>query len=184
MSKSIKQLADEFGVTKTAIRKRFTDDFREKHIHTTDKNILIIDDEGCKLIAETLQTTANQIPQTKGNQAETSENSANLLLETLQTTITMLQEQLSAKDNLIVAQQEQINILTESLHDTVTALTSAQALHAGTIQERLTEYSGTSEKDTVANGELENSVVAVHQEQDRKEKVGFTRRLKFLLTGK
>ena len=93
MSKSIKQLADEFGVTKTAIRKRFTDDFREKHIHTTDKNILIIDDEGCKLIAETLQTTANQIPQTKGNQAETLQTTANQIpqtkgnqAETLQTT--------------------------------------------------------------------------------------------------
>ena len=37
--------------------------------------------------------------------------------------------------------QEQILMLTQSLHDATTALTAAQALHAGTIQKQLTEYS-------------------------------------------
>lgn len=174
---TIKQLADELGVTKTAIRKRFTDDFREKHIHTTDNNTLIIDDEGCELIAETLQTAANQIPKTTENRMETSESSANLLLETLQTTITTLQEQLSAKDNLIAAQQEQINTLTESLHDTVTALAAAQALHAGTIQERLTEHSGTSDEDTIASGEFEE----VATQNDKKPSL--KQRFKYLFFG-
>lgn len=174
---TIKQLADELGVTKTAIRKRFTDDFRANHLHTTDNNTIIIDDEGCKLIAETLQTTANQIPKTTENLMETSESSANLLLETLQTTITTLQEQLSAKDNLIAAQQEQINTLTESLHDTVTALTAAQALHAGTIQERLTEHSGTSDEDTIASGEFEEAAT----QNDKKPSL--KQRFKYLFFG-
>ena len=32
-------------------------------------------------------------------------------------------------------------MLTQSLHDATTALTAAQALHAGTIQKQLTEHS-------------------------------------------
>lgn len=174
---TIKQLADELGVTKTAIRKRFTDDFRANHLHTTDNNTIIIDDEGCKLIAETLQTAANQIPKTTENRMETSESSANLLLETLQTTITTLQEQLSAKDNLIAAQQEQINTLTESLHDTVTALTAAQALHAGTIQERLTEHSVTSEEENIANSEFDEAAA----QNDKKPSL--KQRFKYLFFG-
>ena len=180
MSMTIKQLADELGVTKTAIRKRFTDEFRANHLHTTANNTLIIDEEGCKLIAETLQTAANQIPKTTENQmetiAETTENSANSLLETLQTTIVTLQEQLSVKDNLIASQQEQINTLTESLHDTVAALTAAQALHAGTIQERLTEHSETSAE--VDTGEFEEAAA------QNDTKPSLKQRFRYLFFGK
>lgn len=185
---TIKQLADELGVTKTAIRKRFTDDFREKYIHTTDNNTLIIDDEGCKLIAETLQTTTNQIPKTTENQVETvaktPENSANSLLETLQTTISVLKEQLSEKDNQIAAltsalvtSQEQANQLIKSLHDNATALTAAQALHAGTIQERLTEHSETSDEDIIASGEFEGAAT----QNDKKPSL--KQRFKYLFLG-
>ena len=74
MSMTVKQLADSLGVTKTAIRKRFTEDFRANHLQTTANGVIIISDEGCKLIAETLQTTANQIPQTAETVTENTEN--------------------------------------------------------------------------------------------------------------
>ena len=48
--------------------------------------------------------------------------------------IQILQEQLLAKDN-------QIGQITVAMENMTTALTAAQALHAGTIQKQLTEYS-------------------------------------------
>ena len=62
--------------------------------------------------------------------------------------MSLLNEQLAIKDEQIVDYreqikfyQEQILMLTQSLHDATTALTATQALHAGTIQKQLTEYS-------------------------------------------
>lgn len=52
-------------------------------------------------------------------------------IDTLQKHNDLLTQQLEVKD-------KQINTLTESLQATTAALTSAQALHAGTLQERLT----------------------------------------------
>lgn len=52
-------------------------------------------------------------------------------IDTLQKHNDLLTQQLEVKDR-------QINTLTESLQATTAALTSAQALHAGTLQERLT----------------------------------------------
>lgn len=161
MSMTVKQLADSLGVTKTAIRKRFTEDFRANHVQTTANGVIIISDEGCKLIAETLQTTANQIPQTAETVTENAENSL------LQTTIAVLREQLSEKDKQIAAltsalttSQEQVKQLTESLHDTTTALAAAQALHAGTIKQQLTEQQ--------ANSESVSEDVPHEPEQERK----------------
>lgn len=146
MSMTVKQLADSLGVTKTAIRKRFTEDFRANHVQTTANGVIIISDEGCKLIAETLQTTANQIPQTAETVTANPENSL------LETTIAVLREQLSEKDKQITAltsalttSQEQVKQLTESLHDTTAALTAAQALHAGTIKQQLTDKQASCE---------------------------------------
>lgn len=52
-------------------------------------------------------------------------------IDTLQKHNDLLTQQLEVKD-------KQINTLTESLQATTAALSSAQALHAGTLQERLT----------------------------------------------
>ena len=38
MSKTIKEIADELGVSKTAIRNKMTDDFREKWVQTLTAN--------------------------------------------------------------------------------------------------------------------------------------------------
>ena len=146
MSMTVKQLADSLGVTKTAIRKRFTEDFRANYLQATANGVIIVSDEGCKLIAETLQTTANQIPETAETVAENPENSS------LETMIAVLREQLAVKDsqiasltNALTTSQEQVKQLTDSLHDTVAALTAAQALHAGTIQQQLTDKQASSE---------------------------------------
>ena len=149
MSKTIKQLAEEFGVSKTAIRKRFSDDFKANYVETLADGSLQVSDEGCKLIAESLR----KLPQT--SQTSEVETTAN---QSLQETMGILTSQLAAKDEQIRAQQqqlitkdEQIKMMqaqlsakdeqitqltaalqqqTSALESTTAALTAAQALHA------------------------------------------------------
>lgn len=179
MSKTIKQLADEFGVSKTAIRKRFTDEFKEKYVQTTSEGSLQISDDGCKLIAESLRKHIETLPETeKPSQskfAETCENSGfRQSIDIQKETIDFLKEQLAIKDEQIRAQQQQLSIkdeqikaqqqqlvtkdeqigkLTAAMENTTAALTAAQALHAGTIQERLTVAQDQSEEETVIKKE-------------------------------
>ena len=73
MSKTIKQLAEDLGVSKTAIRKRFSDDFKANYVETLDDGSLQVSDEGCKLIAESLrkplQTVQTSEVETAANQS-------------------------------------------------------------------------------------------------------------------
>lgn len=97
---------------------------------------------------ETAETQRNEVSETFAS-TETAETT---LLSALQDQIdtlkqhnALLSQQLSQKDSQIAAQQEQIKTLTQSLHDTTAALTAAQALHAGTIQQQLTDKQERSE---------------------------------------
>lgn len=178
MSMTIKELADSLGISKTAIRKRFTDDFRAAHIRTDEKGTIYIDEQGCLEIAATAVTVTNPFAETEEtaetlsgngckNPQETAANSGEPLLEILRTSVAVLQEQLAAKDEQIKAINVQVNALTaqigtltESLHDTTAALTAAQALHAGTIQQQLTDKSdssGANPENIMSKNETEQS---------------------------
>lgn len=52
--KTIKQLADELGVSKTAVRNYMDADFRAKYTEKDDKGVITITPDGCKVIAENL----------------------------------------------------------------------------------------------------------------------------------
>ena len=128
MSKTIKELADSLGVSKTAIRKYLTPEFRAAHTANQTGNSIVIDDEGCKLIAESFrkppQTTANLEPETTGNQVSGD------VVALLQSTIAALQQQLEVKDR-------QIADLTETVKTQAASLQAAQALHAGTMHQMM-----------------------------------------------
>lgn len=135
MSKTIKELADSLGVSKTAIRKRFTGDFKAQYVETTDEGSLLISDEGCELIARSMrkhqQTATNQDTETAA-----TENSA-VIIE-LMRQLSVKDKQIEELTELLKSSQTQIQALTD-------ALTAAQALHAGTIQNALTEHSRADE---------------------------------------
>ena len=142
MNKTIKQLADELGCSKTAIRKKMDSfpDFRENHTETTANGVITISPEGCKLIAETLQITANQSPQT----AEIT-----IPLEVWRTLQAQLEEktqQLESKDLQLFGLQKQNEALTKALENTTSSLKASQALHAGTIQKQLQELPAEQKK--------------------------------------
>ena len=63
----------------------------------------------------------------------------------LQEQLSILNKQLAIKDHQIQILQEQIGQLTVTMESMATALTAAQALHAGTIQKQLTEHSDSME---------------------------------------
>ena len=63
----------------------------------------------------------------------------NALMATLQRTVDILQHQLTVKDNQITELTSMLKASKEQQATLVTALSAAQALHAGTIKERLTD---------------------------------------------
>ena len=69
----------------------------------------------------------------------------NALIETLQSTVNTLKQQLTIKDKQIDDLSAMLKSSQEQQATLVTALSAAQALHAGTMQERLTEHSESSE---------------------------------------
>ena len=114
---------------------------------------------------ETSETQGNEVSETSES-TETAEitliSALQAQIDTLQQHNALLSEQLSTKDNQIAMQQEQIKTLTESLHDTTTALAAAQALHAGTIKQQLTD------KQASCEGQSEDVV-----EPEQQERQGF-----------
>lgn len=133
--KTIKELADELGVSKTAVRKYMTPEFREVHTQTTTGNVIEIDEEGCKLLAETIkkppETSGNQLPQTPENPGLQEE------IAFLRAQVEAKDRQLEAKDRQLEAKDTQIAGLTAALENTTASLQAAQALHAGTIKTQL-----------------------------------------------
>lgn len=131
MSKTIKQIADELGVSKQAVSKCI-DNLGLRSTLTKNGNFFVVSNSQEKAIKRVFLShkTANQ----NANQSPTE---LAVLIEVLQTTIDTLQGQLSAKDEQIRKQQEQIEQLTSALQQQTSALesitaalTAAQALHA------------------------------------------------------
>lgn len=115
----------------------------------------------CANIRQSESKESRETTETKGNETcESTETAETTLISALQAQIDTLQQhnallsqQLSTKDNQIAAQQDQIKQLTESLHDTTSALTAAQALHAGTIKQQLTDKQASCEGQSEPDSE-------------------------------
>lgn len=150
MSMTVKQLAEELGVSKPTISKAITDLGLQGNLHKIGNRFILDDSEIAAIKSQILQVPESQEPQksetTTEKQSEKVENDTEkTLISLLESQITILSQQLAVKDSQIAAQQEQIKTLTQSLHDTTAALTAAQALHAGTIQQQLTDKQERSE---------------------------------------
>lgn len=135
MSKTIKQIADELGVSKQAVSKCI-DNLGLRSTLTKNGNFFVVSNSQEKAIKRVFLShkTANQNANQNANQSPTE---LAVVIEVLQTTIDTLQGQLAAKDEQIRRQQEQIEQLTSALQQQTSALesitaalTAAQALHA------------------------------------------------------
>ncbi|WP_407952769.1 DUF536 domain-containing protein [Enterococcus faecium] len=122
IDKTIKELAEEFHVSKQAIRKRLSADFRENYVQTVTRNgvkTLVVSYKGYLLLKQQHFLGSN----TTGNQVETvasnDENSIIVFLhEQLQekdTQIKQMQKLLDQQQQLTLQANQQIEKLQEQL---------------------------------------------------------------------
>lgn len=150
MAKTIKEIADELGVSKTAVSKQIANLGLRSSLRKNG-NQFAIENQQEKLIKMAFRknkqreiagenlVSDEQSQTTNANQSQTENHEVCDLVGVLQTTVDTLQAQLAVKD-------EQIRELNARLAECSTALLAAQetaraaqALHAGTIQKQLSD---------------------------------------------
>lgn len=124
--KTIRQIADEIGVSKTAVNKQIANLGLRSGLRKNG-NQFAIDEHQEALIKEAFSEKSQTEIE---NQTQTENHEVSDLVCVLQTTIDTLQGQLEVKDR-------QIEKLTEALVAAQQTAAAAQALHAGTIQQQL-----------------------------------------------
>ena len=118
--KTIKQVADELGVSRQVIYRKLSD-LPSETLSTNDKGVQLINLEGIKFLKLRLSDKLS---------AGLSENCpADSLSDKI---ISMLQNELDTKNKLIEQQQQTINKLTDMLHDAQRTTQTEQLLHADT----------------------------------------------------
>ena len=155
--KTIRQIADEIGVSKQTVYKRY-----KGKLHTvcapyahTEQGVLYIEEQGETLIKQDfLQKecsvgahTYAHTERSNGAVLERSENAG--VVAVLQTTIDTLQGQLAIKDKQIEALNARLSEVSSALVAAQQTAQAAQALHAGTIQQQLTSGEDQREEDEV-----------------------------------
>jgi len=138
--KTIKQIADEIGISKTAVRKRITPEVKTKFAETVS-GVVFISPEGESLIKQAFQRSE---PQTKF--AQVSGNQFAVVSGEVSSAFAALKEQLRVKDEQLAEKDRQIEQLTN------TVLAQAQSINAdrhnelaGTIHKQLTDDSERTE---------------------------------------
>ena len=144
--KTIRQIADEIGVSKQTVYKRY-----KGKLYTvcapyaqTEQGVLYIEEQGETLIKQDfLQKecsigahTYAHTERSNGAVLEQSENAG--VVAVLQTTIDTLQGQLAIKDKQIEELNARLAEVSSALVAAQQTAQAAQALHAGTIQQQLT----------------------------------------------
>lgn len=161
--KTIRQIADEIGVSKQAVFKKIKREPLSTSLQGLTATVdgrLMVEVDGEKLIKQAFSeiapsTTDNQLtgavdglvdaPSTK-NAEKTTEVDG--VISVLQATIDTLQGQLEVKDRQIEQQAQTITRLTDALAAAQQTAAAAQALHAGTIQQQLiTGEAGTDQQE-------------------------------------
>ena len=150
--KTIRQIADEIGVSKTAVSKQIANLGLRSGLRKNG-NQFAIDEHQETLIkqafSEKSQTEIENQSQTK---TQTENHEVGDLVCVLQATIDTLQGQLEVKDRQIEQQAQTITRLTDALAAAQQTAVAAQALHAGTIQQQLVAGEGEElqqERETV-----------------------------------
>jgi len=134
--KTIKQIADEVGVSKTAVRKKITPELKTRFSETVSGVIYILP-EGESIIKKAFASTRPQTAFAGDSENLFAEDSGHVSV-----LIDILQKELNIKNEQI---KELNNRLAESNAALVAAQQSAQAaqaLHAGTMQKQLTDGNG------------------------------------------
>lgn len=142
--KTIRQIADEIGVSKTAVNKQIANLGLRSGLRKNG-NQFAIDEHQEALIKQAFSEKSQTKSQTENHEVSD-------LVCVLQATIDTLQGQLEVKDRQIEQQAQTITRLTDALAAAQQTAVAAQALHAGTIQQQLVAGEGEElqqERETV-----------------------------------
>ena len=139
--KTIRQIADEIGVSKQAVYKRYKGKLYTAcapYAHTV-QGVLYLSEQAETLIKQDfLQNDCSNGAHTERSIGAVPEQSQEAgMVAVLQATIDTLQGQLEVKDRQIEQQAQTITRLTDALAAAQQTAAAAQALHAGTIQQQL-----------------------------------------------
>ena len=139
--KTIRQIADEIGVSKTSVSKQIANLGLRSGLRKNG-NQFAIDERQETLIKQAfLEKSQTEIENQTQTKSQTENHEVSDLVCVLQATIDTLQGQLEVKDR-------QIEKLTEALIAAQQTAAAAQALHAGTIQQQLiTGEAGTDQQE-------------------------------------
>lgn len=140
MAKTIKELADTLGVSKTAIRNYMDGDFRAKYTAKDDKGVITITPEGCKLLSENIgkqaENTAKSIPETE-------------LLTIPRSVWQLMEDQIREKDEQLRVKDQQIANLTAAVNSQAQSINADRhTALADKLQPALAEHSEEPKKKT------------------------------------
>lgn len=145
MAKTIKQIADEIGVSKQTVYKRYKGKLYTvcaPYAHT-EQGVLYIEEQGETLIKQDFlqkecSIGAHTYAHTECSNGAVLEQSENAgVVAVLQTTIDTMQGQLAIKDKQIEELNARLAEVSSALVAAQQTAQAAQALHAGTIQQQL-----------------------------------------------
>ena len=163
--KTIRQIADEIGVSKQAVFKKIKREPLSTSLQGLTETVdgrLMVEVDGEKLIKQAFSeiipsTTDKQLTgvvdgSVDGASTKNEEKAAAVdgVISVLQATIDTLQGQLEVKDQQIEQQAQTITRLTDALAAAQQTAAAAQALHAGTIKQHL--FAGEIEVGARAQG--------------------------------
>ena len=133
--KTIRQIADEIGVSKTAVNKQIANLGLRSGLRKNG-NQFAIDEHQEALIKEAFSEKSQTEIE---NQTQTENHEVGDLVCVLQATIDTLQGQLSVKDKQIEELNARLAEVSSALVVAQQTAQAAQALHAGTIRQQLTD---------------------------------------------
>ena len=131
--KTIRQIADEIGVSKTAVSKQIANLGLRSGLRKNGNQFAIDEHQEALIKRAFSEKSQTEIE----NQTQTENREVGDLVCVLQATIDTLQGQLEVKDRQIEQQAQTITRLTDALAAAQQTAAAAQALHAGTIQQQL-----------------------------------------------
>ena len=149
--KTIRQIADEIGVSKQAVYKRY-----KGQLHTvcapyahTEQGVLYLSEQAETLIKQDFlkddRSNGAHTERSIGAVPEQSQEAG--VVAVLQATIDMLQGQLAVKDRQIEELNARLAEVSSALLAAQQTAATAQALHAGTIKQQLSDGSGADQEE-------------------------------------
>ena len=149
--KTIRQIADEIGVSKQAVYNRY-----KGNLHTvcapyahTEQGVLYLSEQAETLIKQDFlkddRSNGAHTERSIGAVPEQSQEAG--VVAVLQATIDMLQGQLAVKDRQIEELNARLAEVSSALLAAQQTAATAQALHAGTIKQQLSDGSGADQEE-------------------------------------